>query len=139
MNKILKRFSSILVSLTMLVSNAPMVSLAADVDNGNLITNGGFEDGTFRPSGTVKYGEALKLILLAADYPVQPGTDLHWAGGYLNLALQTGILPVGPVYDLDETITRQQVAQIATRALGLIVPTLKFWHCMKQVLLKAWK
>jgi len=79
----------------------------------------GFEDGTFRPSGTVKYGEALKLILLAADYPVQTGTDLHWAGGYLNLALQTGILPVGPVYDLDETITRQQVAQIATRALGL--------------------
>ncbi|MBR1970816.1 MAG: S-layer homology domain-containing protein [Clostridia bacterium] len=46
MNKIFKRFSSILVSLTMLVSLVPVVSLATDVDNGNLIINGGFEEGT---------------------------------------------------------------------------------------------
>ena len=79
----------------------------------------GYEDGTFRPQGTVTWGEALKLILLAAGQDSQPATDLHWAGGYLNLALQWGILPVGPQYDLDAPITRQQVAQIAARALGL--------------------
>lgn len=79
----------------------------------------GYEDGTFRPQGTVTWGEALKLILLAAGQDNQPATDLHWAGGYLNLALQWGILPVGPQYDLDAPITRQQVAQVAARALGL--------------------
>lgn len=79
----------------------------------------GFEDGTFRPGGTVKYGEALKLILLAAGYPAQPGNEVHWAGGYLNFALQSGILPVGPGYDLESSITRLQVAQIAARAMGL--------------------
>ena len=79
----------------------------------------GYEDGTFRPDGTVTWGEALKLILLAAGQGSQPATDVHWAGGYLNLALQWGILPVGPHYDLDAPITRQQVAQIAARALGL--------------------
>ena len=79
----------------------------------------GYEDGTFRPDGTVTWGEALKLILLAAGQDSQPATDVHWAGGYLNLALQWGILPVGPHYDLDAPITRQQVAQIAARALGL--------------------
>ena len=79
----------------------------------------GYEDGTFRPDGTVTWGEALKLILLAAGQDSQPATDVHWAGGYLNLALQWGILPVGPQYDLDVPITRQQVAQIAARALGL--------------------
>lgn len=79
----------------------------------------GYEDGTFRPDGTVTWGEALKLILLTAGYGEQPATEAHWAGGYLNLALQWGILPVGPQYALDSPITRQQVAQIATRALGL--------------------
>lgn len=79
----------------------------------------GYEDGSFRPNGTVTWGEALKLILLAAGQDSQPATDVHWAGGYLNLALQWGILPVGPQYDLDAPITRQQVAQIAARALGL--------------------
>ena len=79
----------------------------------------GYEDGTFRPDGTVTWGEALKLILRAAGQAEQPATELHWAGGYLNLSLQWGILPVGPQYDLDAPITRQQVAQIAARALGL--------------------
>lgn len=79
----------------------------------------GYEDGTFRPNGTVTWGEALKLILLAAGQASQPATETHWAGGYLNLALQWGILPVGPQYDLDAPITRQQVAQITARALGL--------------------
>lgn len=91
----------------------------------------GYEDGSFRPGGTVTWGEALKLILLAAGQAEQPATDLHWAGGYLNLALQWGILPVGPQYELDAPITRQQVAQIAARALGLraVMPQNPFADC----------
>lgn len=98
-------------------SNEWYYSYVSDLSDKNIIN--GYEDGTFRPGGTVTYGEALKLILLAAGYGEQPATEAHWAGGYLNLALQWGILPVGPSYDLDSPITRQQVAQIATRALGL--------------------
>ncbi len=46
MNKIFKRFASFLVSLTMLISIVPIAASATDVDSGNLIVNGGFEEGT---------------------------------------------------------------------------------------------
>lgn len=46
----------------------------------------GYEDGSFRPGSSVTAGEALKLILLAAGYPVQERTGAHWASGYLDLA-----------------------------------------------------
>ncbi|MFR5783140.1 MAG: S-layer homology domain-containing protein, partial [Oscillospiraceae bacterium] len=52
----------------------------------------GYEDGSFRPSGNITAGEALKLVLLAAGYPAQERTGAHWASGYLDLALSEGIL-----------------------------------------------
>lgn len=125
----MKKFFSCLLLCTLLCA-LPAHAAYADVPEGEwyqpyvteLSAQGvisGYEDGSFRPDGTVTWGEALKLILLAAGQDSQPATDVHWAGGYLNLALQWGILPVGPHYDLDAPITRQQVAQIAARALGL--------------------
>ena len=125
----MKKFFSCLLLCTLLCA-LPAHAAYADVPEGEwyqpyvteLSAQGvisGYEDGTFRPDGTVTWGEALKLILLAAGQDSQPATDVHWAGGYLNLALQWGILPVGHQYDLDAPITRQQVAQIAARALGL--------------------
>ena len=39
----------------------------------------GYEDGSFRPGSSVTAGEALKLILLAAGFPVQERTGAHWA------------------------------------------------------------
>lgn len=125
----MKKFFSCLLLCTLLCA-LPAHAAYADVPEGEwyqpyvteLSAQGvisGYEDGSFRPDGTVTWGEALKLILLAAGQDSQPATDVHWAGGYLNLALQWGILPVGPQYDLDAPITRQQVAQIAARALGL--------------------
>ena len=50
----------------------------------------GYPDGSFRPNGMVSCGEALKLILRAADYPEMGPEDGHWAGGYRNLAVQSG-------------------------------------------------
>ena len=50
----------------------------------------GYEDGSFRPGSSVTAGEALKLILLAAGYPVQERTGAHWASGYLVLAVSRG-------------------------------------------------
>ena len=38
------------------------------------------------------YGEALKMILLAAGYPEQAPTGTHWASGYQTRAITDGIM-----------------------------------------------
>ncbi len=75
----------------------------------------GYSDGTYKPGGNVTYGEALKLVCLAAGLPEQAGTDDHWAGGYLKLASAYGILPAST--DLDASITRADVAKLASLLL----------------------
>ena len=77
----------------------------------------GYTNGTFRPNNTVTYGQALKLIMLAAGYPVQEKTGTHWASGYLTKA-KADKLSSGTV-DLDAPITRLAVAQIAAKAMEL--------------------
>ena len=73
---------------------------------------------TFSPQGTVTFGQALKLILLAAGYEEQAPTT-HWASGYYRLASQKGFLPSNLNLTLDQPITRLQIASIAVRTLGL--------------------
>ena len=80
---------------------------------------GGYEDGTFRQAGKLKTGEALKLILRAAGYPEQPQTDGHWASGYLLLAMQLDCFAEGELVDLETPISREKIAEITTKALGL--------------------
>lgn len=80
---------------------------------------GGYEDGTFRQAGKLKTGEALKLILRAAGYPEQAPVNEHWASGYLLLALQLGCFAEGENVDLDTPISREKIAEITTKALGL--------------------
>ena len=79
----------------------------------------GYEDGSFRPSGNITAGEALKLVLLAAGYPAQERTGAHWASGYLDLALSEGILSEEDVSSLDAPVTRLFIAKLAARALRL--------------------
>ena len=74
---------------------------------------------TFSPQGTVTFGQALKLILLAAGYEEQAPTPTHWASGYYRLASQKGFLPSNLNLTLDQPITRLQIASIAVRTLGL--------------------
>ena len=80
---------------------------------------GGYEDGTFRQAGKLKTGEALKLILRAAGYPEQAPVNEHWASGYQLLALQLGCFAEGENVDLDTPISREKIAEITTKALGL--------------------
>ena len=79
----------------------------------------GYPDGTFRPNGTVTWGEALKLILRAVGFPETPQIDNHWASGYLGLAIGYGFLPETEEYPLDLPITRLEVARLAARAMGI--------------------
>lgn len=80
---------------------------------------GGFPDGSFRPSGTVTTGQALKMLLLVVGYDEPAAVESHWARGYMNLALEEGILIRGEITDLDVAISRQLVATLAARAMGV--------------------
>ena len=78
----------------------------------------GFADGSFRPGRSVTYGEAFKLILLAAGLPepkAQPGQ--HWAYPYLQSALDNSLVFFFDDGDLDKTPTRREVAQMVALAL----------------------
>lgn len=79
----------------------------------------GFGDGTFRPQSNVTTGQALKMILLASGHPTPEPVASHWARGYLNYALDAGILVRGEITDLDVNISRGLVAKIAALSLGL--------------------
>ena len=81
---------------------------------------GGYPDGTFQAAGTLKTGEALKLILTAARYP-DPGNapSGHWAGLYLELAENLGCVLPGEITDLESPISRLDIARITAAALGL--------------------
>lgn len=87
----------------------------------NLVSKGimnGKGDGKFDPTGKVKNGEALKMVLLAAGYPAQAtpaGND--WAINYKNLAVSNNLIGSGVV--LTDDISRDAVAELAARALGL--------------------
>ncbi len=79
----------------------------------------GYPDKTFKPNQNMTIGEALKLILLTADYPVQEPSGFHWASGYFDLAVELGFMTAAEGKDLDAPITRHLVARLAALALEL--------------------
>lgn len=78
---------------------------------------GGYEDNTYRPNVSVTWGAALKLIMLAAGYDEQPGNSMTPFQGYLDKALQDGLL--SKEVDLWEPVTRLEVAEFAAAAMKL--------------------
>lgn len=88
----------------------------------DLTVNGvvnGCPGNVYNPNGTVTWGEALKLILLAAGYPVQEPVDSHWASGYLAAAIADGLVEPGAITDLNDTVTRLEYCTVAARAMEL--------------------
>jgi len=79
----------------------------------------GYPDGTFKPEKPVTCGEALKLIMLAAGYEPKAATGSHWASGFLDHAIYEGLVDPNDITDLDAPISRQIIAHIAAKALGL--------------------
>jgi len=79
----------------------------------------GYTDGTFRPRTTVTAGQALKLILLAANCGEQAPTASHWASGYLSYAVDKGFIGASELSNLNSGISREKIAKLAARALGL--------------------
>ena len=82
----------------------------------------GYSNGTFQPNKSVTWGQALKLIMLAAGYQTQAPTDSNVFSGYLAAAKAGGL--VSGSVNLNAAITRQQMAQLAAKALGLSISDL---------------
>ena len=77
----------------------------------------GMTETTFAPDGTLSYGQALKLVALAAGEPEPKKSGEHWASGWLTLAKNEKWLKKN--VDLDATITREAFCQIASNAKTL--------------------
>lgn len=88
-----------------------------DLSGANII--GGLPDGSFGPNQIVSYGEALKLVLCAVGFDLQPPADSHWASGYLKLAAAKGLVAPDEVTDLNAPINRLELAHLTAKALGL--------------------
>lgn len=85
----------------------------------------GMTSTTFEPNGEVTYGQALKLIMMAAGYPNIAPTTTHWASGFLAVAKTDGLVNVALTENyLDRKIDRNTIAQIAYKALKLPASTL---------------
>ena len=80
---------------------------------------GGRSDGKFYPNDAVTYGEALKMIMLAAGYTEQAPTGKHWASGYMSRAVTDKLLPKS--VDPDRKISRYTITEVAAKALHLPV------------------
>jgi hypothetical protein len=79
----------------------------------------GYPDGSFGPNNAVTYGQALKMILLAAGYPTQTEpSGNNWASNYIRLAYSYGIISNSNV-DATAIVTRDEIAEIAAKAMNL--------------------
>ena len=87
-----------------------------ELSEGDII--GGRGDGTYAPDLPTTMGEALKLILLAAGNEERDAAGNHWASGYADLARERGWLPASLLEELDQPVTRLDVARLAARAIG---------------------
>ena len=82
----------------------------------------GYDDGTFKPANPVTLGEALKMIMIAANpskYGNLTATRTHWASGYLDRAVKDGLLASGTDADLNRNVNRYTIAEIAAKAMKL--------------------
>ena len=80
---------------------------------------GGNGDGTFAPNRPTSTGEMLKLVLLSTGHKEQKPSTAHWASGYATYAYSMGFAAQNySDYQLDNGISRLDVARFAAKALG---------------------
>lgn len=71
----------------------------------------------FRPEGTLTWGQAMKLLLLAAGYEELSPVNSHWASGYMDKAAADGL--IDSAADPDVVLSRLEFCRVAAKALGL--------------------
>lgn len=83
----------------------------------------GYPDGTFKPDGTIKIGEFVKILVSALGHTGLTNSPTgHWAEHYvtkaMNLKLITAAERSGDCSNLNSTITRGQMARMISRAMS---------------------
>ena len=83
----------------------------------------GYTDGTYRPSGTVKRSEFIKLVISSCMPKSANINDVftsmnHWAAGYVKVAETYGVITQGSVTieNIDQPITRLEMVKIISNA-----------------------
>lgn len=80
----------------------------------------GYTDGRFGPNDPTRLGDALIMILRAAQVGTQrTEAGNHYASRYANYAVNRGWLTQEQIADLSGPVTRLTTAQVAAKALGL--------------------
>lgn len=156
--KSLKKLTSMLVALMMVVSMFSTVAFAQNVTFSdvaedhpfyqaiyNLVNRGvlnGYEDGTFKPDNTITRAEFAKVIMVSeigdANIPSNTtskfsDTSSHWANKYIAAAVNAGIINGYPdnTFKPDNTVTYAEAIKMAVCALGygpVIDTTLNPWY-----------
>lgn len=88
----------------------------------NKVING-YEDGTFRPDGTITNAEFIKLVVMAAlpewiDINDAESNFEHWASRYVWIAERYGLIKTGSINlsNIDNSITRIEMVRIIVKA-----------------------
>lgn len=133
----MKKFLLLLMALIMIMSLFGAIAYAnefPDVDGSHwahpyiddLSTKGiinGYDDGTFRPGGTITHGEFVKLVTMACLPSYITADDLeggfnHWAGPYVRIAETYGLVETGEINidNVNDPITRIEMVRLVANA-----------------------
>ena len=86
----------------------------------------GYADGTYHPSQSVVYGEALKIVIMSfrievpkvlVSAPMDGVKVTDWYAPYVKAALDQGVIDLGGTFDANRNITRADLAQLIYRAM----------------------
>jgi len=82
----------------------------------------GYDNGRFGPNDITRAGDSMIMVLKAAGSGIQAAPNgTHYASGYAGYAVDQGWLTRDQVpEDLDKSVSRLFIAQLAAKALGLI-------------------
>ncbi len=77
----------------------------------------GYSDGTFKPNNNIKTGEFIKTVVASLGFDEDISDRGHWASNYRRRAVLMGLFNADEYTDLDEIISRYDMAKIATNTL----------------------
>ncbi|WDV44249.1 CAP domain-containing protein [Clostridiaceae bacterium M8S5] len=76
----------------------------------------GYLDNTFRPNDKVKVNEFIKMVVESLNYKIKPVKN-DWDAGYINKALEEGLINKGDFDNYDKYISRGEMARIIYNSL----------------------
>lgn len=84
----------------------------------------GYPDGTFRPNRSLTRAEFIVLLVQVLGLKVENGviytdTQEHWAKEAISTAQHHGLIQGGAVFAPNDPITREQMAVVLAKAIGL--------------------